>query len=430
MRRSLWMVSWKRFLYLLMSPLILRKSSCSKTSMNSSTLSHIFASTWPLRSPRISARYGSPVFFGLTCFDTTTKLEVMTLFSCWQHSEMKNSFMSLRYQVREISCRDGTRVCTTAQPNLKYAQLLFLFQVLGVRFLGGGFHWLGLFRAGAGVDVSRLDIDESFFPQFCQISTKGGLKSLHVERVLNAGLDFFQSGDACHLVFRHFEDHEALLGADHIGHIARLQRKHAIFKFLGEHSTLEVTEIASLSGGRTVGVLLGKLLEVCAFVNLIEQVLRLSLGSGQSGLLAGGRRGERRCARSRIRSSHSFRSHQQFAEPNLLGLFQFRLVLLVKFLDLVFIQSHVRTYFLPNDSLRNDLVARLLFELFVGNALRFGGFFQFFHRGEIHLLAHLVEALDEFGVAGDAQVLPLLQQQLLVNQVAQDVALLFRDIRS
>src|ERR1700744_2580292 len=61
--------------------------------MNSSTLSHIFASMWPLRSPSVRARYGSPVFFGLTCLETTTNVEVMTLFSCWVQSMMKNSFM-------------------------------------------------------------------------------------------------------------------------------------------------------------------------------------------------------------------------------------------------------------------------------------------------------------------------------------------------
>src|SRR4029077_7140788 len=87
------MVSWKRFLYLLIRPLTLRKSSCSKASRTSSTLSHILASSWPERSPRVSARYGSPVFLGFTCFDTTTNVDVMTLFSCCAHSEIKKSFM-------------------------------------------------------------------------------------------------------------------------------------------------------------------------------------------------------------------------------------------------------------------------------------------------------------------------------------------------
>src|ERR1700694_245172 len=87
------MVSWKRFLYLLISPLTLTKSSCAKASIASSTLSHILASMCPLRSPRVSARYGSPPFLGLTCRGTTTKLGVMTLFSCCSQSETKNSFM-------------------------------------------------------------------------------------------------------------------------------------------------------------------------------------------------------------------------------------------------------------------------------------------------------------------------------------------------
>src|SRR5258707_9440970 len=90
------MVIWKRFLYLLRSPFTLRKSSCSKASMASSTLSHILASIWPVRSPKVRARYGSPVFFGLTCLEMQTKQEVMILFSCCVHSDKKNSFIGLR----------------------------------------------------------------------------------------------------------------------------------------------------------------------------------------------------------------------------------------------------------------------------------------------------------------------------------------------
>src|SRR5438128_7402015 len=87
------MVIWKRFLYLLRSPLTFRKSSCSKVSIASSTLSHILASIWPQRSARVSARYGSPVFLGLTCLMVTTKLDVMILFSNRAQSERKKSFM-------------------------------------------------------------------------------------------------------------------------------------------------------------------------------------------------------------------------------------------------------------------------------------------------------------------------------------------------
>src|SRR5947207_10853602 len=90
------MVIWNRFLYLLSSPLIFKKSSCSKTSRASSTLSHILASIWPQRSARVRARYGSPVFFGLTCLVVTTKLEVITLFSKRGQSERKQSFIGPR----------------------------------------------------------------------------------------------------------------------------------------------------------------------------------------------------------------------------------------------------------------------------------------------------------------------------------------------
>src|SRR6266700_5973103 len=89
------MVIWKRFLYLLRSPLTFRKSSCSKVSIASSTLSHILASTWPQRSASVSARYGSPVFLGLTCLVVTTKLEVMILFSKRGQSERKKSFITI-----------------------------------------------------------------------------------------------------------------------------------------------------------------------------------------------------------------------------------------------------------------------------------------------------------------------------------------------
>ena len=39
----------------------------------------------------------------------------------------------------------------------------------------------------------------------------------------------------------------------------------------------------------------------------------------------------------------------------------------------------------------------------------------------MHVLAHFVEPLDHFGVGGDAQVLAFFEQQLLVDQVAQNV---------
>ena len=46
---------------------------------------------------------------------------------------------------------------------------------------------------------------------------------------------------------------------------------------------------------------------------------------------------------------------------------------------------------------------------------------------EIHVLAHFVEPLDHFGIGGDAQVLALFQQQLLVDQVAENVLVALGD---
>jgi len=84
----------------------------------------------------------------------------------------------------------------------------------------------------------------------------------------------------------------------------------------------------------------------------------------------------------------------------------------------------MRTHFLPDHPLRHDLVTQILLELFIGCALRFGRFLQFFHGLELHFLAHFVEALDEFGVTCNAQVLTFLQQKLLINQIAENILLL------
>ena len=56
-----------------------------------------------------------------------------------------------------------------------------------------------------------------------------------------------------------------------------------------------------------------------------------------------------------------------------------------------------------------------------------GGLFQVFHGVQIHFLAHFVEPLDHFGVGGDAQVFAFFEQQLLVDQVAQNVLVLLGD---
>src|SRR5438046_2739324 len=72
------------------------KSSCSKLSMASGTPSHILASICPVRSASVSARYGSPLFLGLTCLLATTNDVVMVWFSCCEQCSIKKSFIAER----------------------------------------------------------------------------------------------------------------------------------------------------------------------------------------------------------------------------------------------------------------------------------------------------------------------------------------------
>jgi hypothetical protein len=96
-------------------------------------------------------------------------------------------------------------------------------------------------------------------------------------------------------------------------------------------------------------------------------------------------------------------------------------VLFVKLPLFVFGDAEVGADFFSDHLLGDDLVAHVLFEVFVRNALGGGGLFQLFHRVQLHVLAHLVQALDQVGIAGDAEVFALFQQELLVDKIAQDV---------
>ena len=54
-------------------------------------------------------------------------------------------------------------------------------------------------------------------------------------------------------------------------------------------------------------------------------------------------------------------------------------MLIVKLLHVVFIHGQVRTHFLPNHALRDDLVAQVLLEVFIRSSLRLSRLLQFFH---------------------------------------------------
>ncbi len=69
--------------------------------------------------------------------------------------------------------------------------------------------------------------------------------------------------------------------------------------------------------------------------------------------------------------------------------------------------------------LRDDLVADVLLEILVADALLPGGLFERLHVWEIGALADLIQLPDHLGIAVDPEFLPLGQQDLLVDHVAQ-----------
>ncbi len=106
---------------------------------------------------------------------------------------------------------------------------------------------------------------------------------------------------------------------------------------------------------------------------------------------------------------------QDFAELDGFRLFHLALMLVVELLLFFLGYGEVLAYFFANHLLGNHLVAQVLLEVLVGEALGRGRFFEIFHAFQFHFLAHLVEPLDEFGVAGEAEVLALFEQKLLIN---------------
>ena len=65
----------------------------------------------------------------------------------------------------------------------------------------------------------------------------------------------------------------------------------------------------------------------------------------------------------------------------------------------------------------------IIFEVFPVKALGGDGLFQIFHTGQIVLDTNLVELLDDVGLDADAHVLAALNEQRLVDQIAQSIFL-------
>ncbi len=112
---------------------------------------------------------------------------------------------------------------------------------------------------------------------------------------------------------------------------------------------------------------------------------------------------------------------QNLAQPLALRLRVILLVLLVVALHFARRDLDVLANLLPHHFLGDDLVADVGFEVLERDALLLGGLFQVLDRGQVVLLADLVQPLHQLGFAGNAQFLALGEPQLLVDQVAQQI---------
>src|SRR5580700_3881787 len=328
---------------------------------------------------------------------------------------------------------------------LDNAQLLFLLELLCV---GGlcrvGFNRLGLVRALAGIDVTFFVVDIGLFAQLSQIGAERGLQLLHVQSVLDSRLNVLHRRNSCHLVAGNLQDDVALLGTDHVGNFAGLHGKCFIFKLLGEGAALERPEIAALRSRGTVGIFLCQIFKAGSSANLFEKIIGLGFGHCQSrslirlfgGVLvlrrvnarAGGI-GNAVLGRSRggsLVGRRLLRGDQDFAQFDRLGLFHLVPVLIVKLLLFLLGDAEVGANFFSNYLLGDDPVPHVLLEVFVRNALGGGGLFELLHRIQLHILAHLVEFLDQIGITRNVEVFALLQQELLVDEIAQNVLFTLR----
>src|ERR1700686_5380304 len=162
--------------------------------------------------------------------------------------------------------------------------LMFLFsEFLGVGFLGsGGFNGLGLVGTLAGIDVAVRVFDVRVFAQLGEVGAEGGLQFLVIERILNFGKDILQRRNAGLLVIHDFQGHVSLFGVNHACDIAGLLVEGFVFDGLCQLSALEHAKCAPVGGGGAVRIFLRNVLEIGAIVNLLEEIVCLGFGGGES----------------------------------------------------------------------------------------------------------------------------------------------------
>ena len=100
-------------------------------------------------------------------------------------------------------------------------------------------------------------------------------------------------------------------------------------------------------------------------------------------------------------------------------------VIVVELLLLLLSDGEMAADLFADHFLSDDLVAHVLLEVFPGDALLGGFLFEVFEGLKLHVFAHLVETLDQVGIAGDAEVFGLVEEKLLVDEIAQNVLFAF-----
>src|SRR6202021_453769 len=172
-------------------------------------------------------------------------------------------------------------------------------------------------------------------------------------------------------MLRRLQNHIPLLRANHIRDLAGLQRKNLVLQLFVQRLALEITEIASIFRRRSVRILFRHIRKLRALVNLVEDIVSLGLRHSERSLHLSICRWIRLRSRSSRLYSRLWRN-QNFAQPNLLGLPQFSFVRIVKFFLLILVHRQLRTDFLPDYALRNDLIPQILLEVSIGGTLRLG----------------------------------------------------------
>ncbi len=90
-------------------------------------------------------------------------------------------------------------------------------------------------------------------------------------------------------------------------------------------------------------------------------------------------------------------------------------MLVVELLYFFLRHAEVGADFFADHLLGDDLIPHVLLEVLIGDALCRCGLLERFHGLQLHVLAHLVQALDEVGIAGDAEVFTFIEQKLLID---------------